>query len=575
MKDLTYIRQEIYIIKERFSTWQIIVTLPFAALLYLTLQPMDEGLGKMDMKVLNGMAAFSLFAIIVSFFKKERLRLGLIDYAVLGLFLYYTINTYAVSDTPCATVFLKNCLWMVLYISSRLLLTELRFVGNTLIPILCIIGGIIEVGHGLSQIFGLEQSRHFLWIITGSFYNPGPYGCYLAVMLSVTSAAYKKTHNKWYGCAIIPMLVILPATWSRASILAYAVVICMLYWKVWIRYWKTLVFVALLGIIALYLIKRGSADGRLFMFYMSLLSLADNLFVGVGTGGYLSDLGEMTANYFSVNPSSRFADIVGVPDHTFCEPMRIAVEQGLIGLILYAMVIGLSIRVLLIEKSPLAYGLMSLIIFSCFSYPFSITPFCILVTLFVTMAASVQSEKSLGFRRIWRIMPIFAIICILSFVCSVLIPRIKTSEEYRRFSGIKDKAFIKDYYEVQPLMNDDASFLFNFGALLRDYGRYNDSSDILRQGAKLSADPMFETLVGRNYEQMKRYEEADSLFSRASRMQPNRIYPVYRQMKLYETMNDNERLKKKAEEVINFIPKVDSPATEEMKKEARMIILNK
>lgn len=66
---------------------------------------------------------------------------------------------------------------------------------------------------------------------------------------------------------------------------------------------------------------------------------------------------------------------------------------------------------------------------------------------------------------------------------------------------------------------------------------------------------------------------ADSLYRHAFHMVPNRIYPLYRRMKLYETMGDSTRMLDIAKSVTNFKVKVESPATRDMKKEAEEMIM--
>lgn len=46
-------------------------------------------------------------------------------------------------------------------------------------------GGGIEAVWGLSQLYGYAVSNHSLYVLTGSFFNPGPYSGYLAMILPV------------------------------------------------------------------------------------------------------------------------------------------------------------------------------------------------------------------------------------------------------------------------------------------------------------------------------------------------------------------------------------------------------
>lgn len=45
--------------------------------------------------------------------------------------------------------------------------------------------GGIEAVWGLSQLYGYAVSNHSLYVLTGSFFNPGPYSGYLAMILPV------------------------------------------------------------------------------------------------------------------------------------------------------------------------------------------------------------------------------------------------------------------------------------------------------------------------------------------------------------------------------------------------------
>ena len=112
--------------------------------------------------------------------------------------------------------------------------------------------------------------------------------------------------------------------------------------------------------------------------------------------------------------------------------------------------------------------------------------------------------------------------------------RVAASEDYRLMAGVDASYMIDDYYELLPLMGDNERFLFDFGKALAGLGRHNDSNAMLRWGAQLSADPMFTVLMGNNYRAMGMPAEAERCYRSAFSIMPNRIYPLYRLMKLYE-----------------------------------------
>ena len=149
------------------------------------------------------------------------------------------------------------------------------------------------------QLVGFSPSGHHLYAMTGCFFNPAPFGAFLAVMVSVVMATYKQEGGKVLGTVAMLLLIILPAAWSRAALLACAVCLAVLYRTYIIRYWKTVAAVALTVMVVLYFLKRGSADSRALMFVVSAHAWMKHFWLGIGAGGYLHALGENQAEYFA------------------------------------------------------------------------------------------------------------------------------------------------------------------------------------------------------------------------------------------------------------------------------------
>ncbi|MDE5561505.1 MAG: O-antigen ligase family protein [Bacteroidaceae bacterium] len=489
--------------------------------------------------------------------------IGKIDLWVAVWFAYYVCNTLAVSHTPCAGVFLHTCGWVSLYMLLRCL--PLARIDGRVWAYVCAALGCWQAVTGLAQLFGYSASGHHLYAMTGSFFNPAPFGAFLAVMLSVVTAAYRERHDRMLAAAGCLLLVVLPAAWSRAALLSYAVCLAMLYRTYIIRYRKMVALCAAIAAVSLYLIKQGSANSRVLMLLASFGAWTDNLLLGTGTGGYMHALGESQAAYFAAHPESAFTECVGIADMPFNEPMRIAVEQGLVGLALTAVIMSLAARRLRRVSHPLFYGMVALSVFSLFSYPLSIPAFGVVLAVIVATAADTGHVST---SCVGRACALAGSVALGVAVCAMLLPRREAKDVYGRFAYVDNEVFIKDHYELLPRLDDDRRFLFGFGMLLRRAGRYNDSNAMLSRGAMLSADPMFHILMGRNCEDMQEYGMADSLYAHAFRMVPNRIYPLYRQMKLYENMGDTVRMRSKAAEIADFRVKVESPATREMKREA-------
>ncbi|MBO5181367.1 MAG: O-antigen ligase family protein [Paraprevotella sp.] len=495
---------------------------------------------------------------------------GSIDLWVALCVVCFAGNVMAVSHTPCAGTVLHVGAWMALYMLLRC--APLARIPNKAWAYLCAAWGCLEAGLGMMQLTGLRPSGHHLYAMTGTFFNPAPFGAFLAVMLVVVLATYKREGGKALGVAAVVLLIVLPAAWSRAALLSCAACMALLYRAYMVRYWKAVVACSVVTLVVLYFLKRGSADSRALMFIVSFRIWMKHFWLGTGVGGYLHALGEGQSEYFATHPDSVFIPSVGVADLPFCEPIRLAVEMGAVGLVLVTGVLALTAWRLWRSGHPLFYALLALLVFSLFSYPFNIPVFGVILAVIVATAANVGEERLVSAGKVCSLLGAI----VLGFtVFTFLIPKKKAEKEYEQFSHLKDEAFIKAYYELLPKLNDNPKFLFNFGSLLRDAGRHNDSNAMLRQGTLLSVDPMFPILMGRNYEDMQEYGMADSLYHHAFHMVPNRIYPLYRRMKLYETMEDSTRMTDMAKRITDFKVKVESPATRDMKKEAKRIIQEK
>ena len=169
---------------------------------------------------------------------------------------------------------------------------------------LLILGG-VEAVWGLRQVFGFTASGHSLYALTGSFFNPGPYAGYLAIVLPVCLHGYLTADSQWKrwvsGGVGLFVLCVLPASMSRSAWIAAAAA-CLWVWgangkakrlhhiiyrKLWAgSWWKkvgtvsaSLTLVALAACL-LFVLKPESARGRLFLWRMSARAAMEQPWTG-------------------------------------------------------------------------------------------------------------------------------------------------------------------------------------------------------------------------------------------------------------------------------------------------------
>ena len=336
----------------------------------------------------RAVAALAVLALTAVCLGRRLPRLHWADGVALFWWVYVSLNYVFVSPYPAAEVYGKAMALGVAYVALRLVIpfcgrafTRLWWVG------LCAVGG-YELWTGFMQLAGREASRHHLFDVTGTFFNPGPYAIFVAVVLAV-SVAWWYRHGEafagrgrwsWVGAWSVAAVAVfcfpvLVATWSRTAWVAVAVAAACLLWKAHRRMVLWGMGVAVCAGVAAYFLKQGSADGRLLMTMVAGRAWAGEWLCGHGLGGYAQAYGAAQEAFFAARPGSPLSVVAGSPEYAFNGVLGVGVEQGVLGAV-PALVLGLwSLAVLCRRGEVSAYGWLVLLVSSLFSYPFALWPF--------------------------------------------------------------------------------------------------------------------------------------------------------------------------------------------------------
>ena len=517
-----------------------------------------------------------IVGIVCVLINKRRIYFGAIDLFVALWALYFCWSTYR-SDFPCSTTFLKGIWPCLLYFSLKPVFATGRLKEEALLA-LFVVFGCYEALCGYCQLF--TGSRHYLYAVTGSFQNPGPYSAYLMTALVVAVTGLKTrifTQSKQIviACAVI-IGIIFPATLSRAAILAF-VVIMLWTFRDWCWRRRYLIASVLLALVVIaYFYKRGSADGRVLLWQCALSEWTNATWLGTGTGSFMHSFSQGIASLYNSGTmeTSRFQS-VDVPEYAFNDAIYILVEHGMIGLSLWVGIVCAVCHALWHKSKPLAYALLSLLVFSMFSYPMELMPFKAIFIIIMARSATKRSTASFSLRHKTGMVSL----CIVLMVAGVLTTH-RAHQTYETDLLINDlktapqPTLLKDYYAYLENETDDANYLFCFGKTLSALGRYNDSNAIMRRGPLISADPMFYVIMGNNYQGMALPSQAEWCYQRAFAMMPNRLYPLYKLALLYHDTNQTAKMKRMCQRIICFQPKIESKATSDMKAKAKRLLLS-
>lgn len=465
--------------------------------------------------------------------------------------------------------------------------------------VLIILGG-MEAIWGLRQIYGLAVSNHSLYALTGSFYNPGPYSGYLAMIFPLCLYEWlnlkEKTERTWgeqgeYYMALGVMLLILcvlPAGMSRSAWIAAIISGVWVYgmhasWgsklkeirerdkrKVGLVCIAGGVIIIMIGY-ALFQLKATSANGRLFMWKVSTLTIAESPVIGHGTGNFVSAYGRVQEDYFANGEYSETEELVaGSPEYAFNEYLQVAVEYGIPFLLVVSLVIGFCLWKGSSEgRIGLCGSVISVMVFAFSSYPIQIPGFA--VTFYFLLAACVIGRSKI----------------ILLFFVSLMVLLGAYYWKNNQYDACKDwhrgkmlynigayQSAKEDYEKLYPELANRGAFLFEYGYSLHKLKEYDNSTRILEEAMTHSNDPMILNIIGKNYQASGDYEQAEEYLIRSTHRLPGRIYPYYLLAKLYAEpkYRQPEKLKYVAEIVLTKEPKVQSTAVREMREEVKKLL---
>lgn len=467
---------------------------------------------------------------------------------------------------------------------------------------LIILGG-VEAVWGLRQIYGLAVSNHSLYSLTGSFYNPGPYSGYLAMVFPISLNEWLNVRNiekrtwieqgKYYVAlgVVLLILCVLPAGMSRSAWMAVIISGLWVYgrhnsWgdrfkEISRKYRKRVIpaiivggIVLMMAVYGLFQLKADSANGRLLIWKVSSMAIAEKPFFGHGDGNFASAYGMAQENYFAKGEFLAKEELVaGSPEFAFNEYLQVAVEYGIPFLIVVILIIGFCLWKGMTDKHiSCCAGIISILVFGLSSYPLQIPGFAI--AFYFLLAACVVGSS--------RISTLFFIL-LIALLGSYYI-------KFNHYNACKEWTSCKMLYNISaypsakegyeklyPDLKNRGAFLFEYGHCLHKLKEYNASTEILEEAIMHSCDPMILNIIGKNYQAMGEYEKAEEYLLRSTHRLPGRIYPYYLLAKLYAepAFQHPEKLKQVAEVVLTKEPKVQSTAIREMREEVKKYLKEK
>ncbi len=462
---------------------------------------------------------------------------------------------------------------------------------------LILFGG-VEAIWGLRQLYGFSASGHFRYALTGSFFNPGPYAGYLAMVLPLYLHHFVRFRDwKWLitslkieraaaGVVGVLILCVLPATMSRSAWVA-ALIGCgwVMYmhrdsrkWKLlWRRYKKRYVswgigifLVLIVGGAGAFFLKPDSALGRLFLWKITCQAIANHPW-GCDKG-FAFAYGEAQEAYFSKGDYAEWEErVAGSPEYAFNEYLELTLTQGPA---ICIMLIVITFACLWAGTQFRRYGvcgaIVTLLVFSFSSYPMHLPAF-IVAYVCLLLACGIGDIIA---------KPVILSACLIIWTGGFHGKWQREKDACRDWVNARIlyhagayTAANAAYDKLYPQLREKGTFLFEYGHSLHKAGFYNESNKYLDKALVYCADPMILNVIGKNYQALRCYNWAEELLLASVHRLPGRIYPYYLLAKLYaepEFLN-REKFEEMKRIVLMKAPKIHSTAIEEMRREVEEI----
>lgn len=553
--------------------------------------------------VLNFLSINFIIYIILKISKfKKYFCVSSIDIVLSFLFIFIFINSFSRDNFMLSLRFYDLISLTIFYIFLRLFLIKNKYIIYSILGIVTSL--FINTLYGFGQFFNISESLNSNFSITGSFFNPAPFAGLITIgsifnLFIILHKGYisKQISNLKYSNSIyyiniiilslnIILLVLLESRASWISLLGGG--LFLLFMKVRYKfssYIFNLVYILAGACITIlcgslsYFLRQDSVNGRIFIWKISHYIIKDNPIIGTGLDTFKVNYMPYQAYYFSLNNDTQKKLLSDNIVYAFNDFIQIFVEQGILGLFLFLIIFFLIIKK--ISNSITILGcsiIISLSIFSCFSYSLQILPLKILI-IFGISICSIYDNKVIKISCTYiflKFIPItlFSTLCIFQIKSQYYLhmgySNWKKAMNY--YSETNFKKSIIYFEKAYPYLKTNGEFLMQYGKTLNLNNKFIQSNNILHLSQLFLNNTIIQTTLGDNYKELHKYDEAEQHYKFASYMTPNRLYPHYLLVKMYQEKGDIKKAKRHAEILVKTPIKVPSTIALQIKEEMKDFI---
>lgn len=547
------------------------------------------------------------------------IRLSKSDIILILLVVYLSVNRYLIQDSRGFSIRYIELLYLALFYVA---LRSIKFKDHAFIWMGVLLSGVFQAVYGGLQLLAVFPSLNLNFMVTGSFFNPGPYAGFLSVIWTLALGIYlyktelqrlwipesgggMETWAKRYLLDYVPLIalisiaLVLPSTRSRAawvaSILGSIVILAFRYRLVQkfrsLNKLKRLTSV-LFGLwfascilVFIYSYKKDSADGRLLIWNVSADLMNDFPIFGVGFDRFGTFYMDYQADYLSRIKERSVLALADNNSYAFNEILQFTIENGIIGLVFLVLLTLVIVRAKVepancyLKEIGLSL-LFSLLVFGLFSYPNQILPIKIIGVLALALLGCLAPKEG---RFAWKpATPLIKVTMLLVLglsVWKVINYSVRLREgfknwklAYNNYQNMKYSSSTLVFEKSFGIFEHQGEFLWNYGKALAMNGEHKRAITMLNRAKSFTNNSILELTLGDCYRAVKNYEQAEASYLRGFQMVPNRLYPQYLLAQLYEETGNREKAVRMAQGILEKDAKVASKAAKQIKEAMKELI---
>lgn len=452
---------------------------------------------------------------------------------------------------------MENIAWILLYI-------WLRGKGNitAVLPVI-LLSASIQAVIAILQKQGLLPGNTPEFPVTGSFGNPAVLGGFLMIGLLLCIALWQQLTGVIGKIAWILLILVIGygcicadsrAAWMGLSAGGIGEIIARYPYRWKRHHWGSLLILLgiMAGIAALYLYRKGSADGRLLIWQVSGYLFGQSPLTGHGPFSFPEHYMIAQADYLSSFPEAYGWRQAGNNFLAFNEYLRLLCEQGLIGSMLFFIFLGsLWSKNCLEGERKQVFKVISIgwLVFACFSYPANMMP---MVLVFIVLSAGMVETS--GKKVVWKIalgnrtkgmigLLTVGILCMGGWG----IVRYKGAAERLGIARIHSGMLVGEVLKADyRLLRRNADYVSAYAWALYRAGLYKQAIPVLEQAAQLRPSADIFRDLGNCYVRYGKRDEAEKAYRAAVRMLPAYMEHLYYLFVFYLEAGETEKAREQA-----------------------------